>query len=360
MLYKLLYHFHTEHIIFNVFRYITFRTGLAMLTSFLIVVLFGNWTIKKLRQVGAGEVIREDGPSEHKSKAGTPTMGGILLLVSILITTWLWAEVSNIYIWTVSLVFLGFGIIGLIDDVWKLKTRGKSHKGMTGKVKLLLQIFIGLSVLILMVRLNGYDFRLWTPFFKDINPDIGVWYLLFALVVILGASNAVNLTDGLDGLAIGPVVVVALTYTVFAYIGGRSDYTEYLRLAYVPGAGELCIFTGAMAGAGLGFLWFNSYPAEVFMGDVGSLSLGSGIGAVAVICKQEFALLIVGGLFVLEAISVILQVGSYKLTRKRIFLMAPIHHHFEKLGWKEPKIIVRFWIIQIILALFALSTIKLR
>jgi len=360
MLYKLLYSLHTHHIIFNVFRYLTFRTGLAMVTSFVIVVLLGPPLIRWLKEKGIGEVIRTDGPEAHRAKAGTPTMGGILILASLLITTWLWADPKNIYIWTVSIISLSFGLIGLIDDIWKLKSQGKARKGMPGKLKLALQIVFGFGALSLMVWLNGYDFRLWVPFFKNIHPEIGFWYLLFALLVVVASSNAVNLTDGLDGLAIGPVVIVAGTYTIFAYISGRADYTEYLRLAYIPGSGELCVFTGSIVGAGLGFLWFNSYPAEVFMGDVGSLSLGSGIGAVAVITKQEFALLIVGGLFVLEALSVILQVGFYKWKRKRVFLMAPIHHHFEKKGWAEPKIIVRFWIIQIILALFALSTIKLR
>jgi len=366
MLYKLFYSLHTEFSAFNVFRYLTFRAGLAMITSFLIVMLIGPFVIRRLRAMKVGEVIREDGPEQHKTKAGTPTMGGILILVSVLVTTWLWADLKNIYIWTVTLIALGFGLIGLTDDLWKLKTKGRSHKGMSGNLKFLLQILIGLALLLLMLELNfragdGYNFQLWVPFFKNIHPEIGLWYLAFALIVILASSNAVNLTDGLDGLAIGPVVLAALTYTIFAYISGRADYTRYLMLAYVPGSGEICVFTGAIVGAGLGFLWFNSYPAEVFMGDVGSLSLGSGIGAAAVITKQEFALLIVGGLFVIEALSVILQVGYFKWSGgKRLFLMAPIHHHYEKKGWAEPKIIVRFWIIQIILALFALSTMKLR
>jgi len=360
MLFKLLYGLHTHHSAFNVFRYITFRAGLAVVTSFLIVVVLGPWLINRLKRMSIGEVIRSDGPEQHKAKAGTPTMGGVLILAAMLVTTWLWADLKNIYIWTVSLLCLGFGMIGLVDDISKLKSQGKSRKGMRGKLKLLLQIAIGLGVLLLMVRLNGYDFRLWVPFFKKVHPLIGLWYIPFALLVVVAASNAVNLTDGLDGLAIVPAVVVAATYTVFAYISGRVDYTQYLILPYVRGSSELCIFTGSMVGAGMGFLWFNSYPASVFMGDVGSLSLGSGIGAVAVITKQELALLIVGGLFVVEALSVILQVGFFKWKKQRIFLMAPIHHHFEKKGWPEPKVIVRFWIVQIILALFALSTIKLR
>lgn len=362
MLYQILYGLHSYINAFNVFRYLTFRIGISMLTSFLIVVLLGPYVIKRLRSLKIGEVIREDGPEAHKRKAGTPTMGGILILGSILITTFLWAKISNIYIITASLLTLGFGLIGLTDDIWKLKSAGKAHKGMPGKLKFLLEILVGLCVLVLMVYLNGYDFRLWVPFFKNVHPEIGLWaYLGFAMLVVLGSSNAVNLSDGLDGLAIAPVVVVALTYTIFAYISGRTDYTQYLALPYVAGSSEICIFTSAIVGAGLGFLWFNSYPAEVFMGDVGSLSLGSGIAAAAIITKQEFALLIVGGLFVVEALSVILQVGYFKWTHgKRIFLMAPIHHHFEKKGWAEPKIIVRFWIVQIILALLALSTLKLR
>jgi phospho-N-acetylmuramoyl-pentapeptide-transferase len=331
-----------------------------MVTSFVIVMLVGPRLIDWLRRMSIGEVIRTDGPEQHKAKAGTPTMGGLLILGAILITTWLWADPNNIYIWTVSLICLGFGLIGLADDIMKLKSKGKAHKGMYGNVKFLLEIVAGAAVLALMFKLNGYDFRLWVPFFKNFHPEIGLLYLPFALIVVLAGSNAVNLTDGLDGLAIVPVVIVAMTYTVFAYISGRVDYTTYLLLPYVHGSSELCIFTGSIVGAGLGFLWFNSYPASVFMGDVGSLSLGSGIAAVAIITKQEIALIIVGGLFVVEALSVILQVGWFKWKKRRIFLMAPIHHHFEKKGWPENKVIVRFWIIQIILALVALSTIKLR
>ena len=360
MLYKFLYGLHREFIGFGVFRYITFRTGLAIATSFLLVVLLGPWLINLLRRKSIGEVIRTDGPEQHQRKAGTPTMGGILILGAMLISTWLWADPKNIYIWTVSLLCLGFGMIGLWDDLSKLKDAGKAHKGMSGSLKLLLQVVFGLTVLLLMVRLNGYDFRLWIPFFKNLHPQIGMLYIPFALLVVVAASNAVNLTDGLDGLAIAPVVIVAATYTLFAYISGRVDYSQYLLLPYVHGSSELCIFTGSIVGAGLGFLWFNSYPASVFMGDVGSLALGSGIGAVAVVTKQEFVLLIVGGLFVAEALSVILQVGFYKWKKQRIFLMAPLHHHFEKKGWPEPKIIVRFWIMQIIFALLALATIKLR
>jgi phospho-N-acetylmuramoyl-pentapeptide-transferase len=360
MLYKFLYGLHNEVGIFNVFRYLTFRTGLAMFTSFLLVILLGPAMINWLRKMSIGEVIRSDGPEQHKSKAGTPTMGGILILGSMLFTTLIWADPANIYIITVTLICLSFGMIGLSDDIWKLKSKGKASKGMPAKLKFLLQIVVGFGVLLLMVKLNGYDFRLWVPFFKNFHPEIGLWYLPFALLVVVATSNTVNLTDGLDGLCIGPVVVVAATYTVFAYISGRVDYTTYLLLPYVKGSGELCIFTGSIVGAGMGFLWFNSYPASVFMGDVGALALGSGIGAVAVVTKQELTLLIVGGLFVAEGLSDILQVGYYKWKKKRIFLMAPLHHHYEKKGWPEPKVIVRFWIVQIILALFALSTIKLR
>jgi phospho-N-acetylmuramoyl-pentapeptide-transferase len=358
MLYQLLYSFHDVHIIFNVFRYITFRIGLATITAFLICVLFGPWLIRKLEDMKVGQVIRDDGPIRHMEKAGTPTMGGILIVGAILTATLFWADLSNNYIWTAFIIIASYGLIGFLDDY--LKHLHKNSKGLSARMKLILQFAFGTLALLFMFSYTEYEFQLSVPFFKKVAPNLGWFYFIFALVVIMGSSNSVNLTDGLDGLAIGPVAIVAATFAVFAYIAGRADFTEYLRLPYVPGSGELSIFCGAIFGAGLGFLWFNSYPAQVFMGDVGALALGSGIGLAAVITKQELVLLIVGGIFVAEALSVILQVFFYKWKKRRIFLMAPVHHHFEKKGWAEPKIIVRFWILQIILSLFAISTLKLR
>lgn len=358
MLYHLLYSFSDYHIIFNVFKYITFRIGLSTVTAFLVCVLLGPWLIRRLKQLKVGQVIREDGPETHYEKAGTPTMGGLLIVGAILVATLLWSDLYNNYVWAAAIVTIGFGLVGFIDDYLKLKR--KNSKGLSVRMKLALQTAFGLIAIVFMFSCTEYDFQLSVPFFKKVVPDLGLFYILFALIVIVGSSNAVNLTDGLDGLAIGPVAIVAATFTIFAYIAGRIDFTEYLRLPYVPGAGEMGVFCGAIFGASLGFLWFNSYPAQVFMGDVGALSLGSGIGLAAVITKQELVLLIVGGIFVAEALSVIIQVFFFKWKKKRIFLMAPVHHHFEQKGWAEPKIIVRFWIIQIIFSLIAISTIKLR
>jgi len=358
MLYYLLYSLHHQSIVFNVFRYITFRVGLAAVSAFLLSVLAGPWTITKLKSWRAGQVIRTDGPETHLKKAGTPTMGGILIVGSVAIATLAWTDLGNIYIWTVLIITVGFAWIGFWDDYLKIARQDSS--GLAASRKLLFQSGVTLAGLAYMLYFNGYDLRLSVPFFKGITPSLGLFYILFALFIIVGSSNAVNLTDGLDGLAIGPVVIVAATYALFAYIVGRADYTSYLNLPHVPGAGELAIFCGALFGAGLGFLWFNTYPAQVFMGDVGALALGGAIGAVAVVTKHELVLGIVGGLFVVEALSVVIQVGWYKRTKRRVFLMAPLHHHFEKKGWAEPKIIVRFWIVQILLALAAISTLKLR
>jgi phospho-N-acetylmuramoyl-pentapeptide-transferase len=358
MLYHLLYALHERSIVFNVFRYITFRVGLATVTAFVLSLAAGPWMIEKLKAGRVGQVIRSDGPETHFVKAGTPTMGGLLIVAAVAIATLLWSDLRNIFIWTVLIITLGFALIGFWDDYKKIVRQ--NSQGLSAREKLLYQAVVTATGLVFMVVLDGCDYRLSVPFFKMLNPSLGPFYVLFALLVIVGSSNAVNLTDGLDGLAIGPVAIVAATYALFAYIVGRADYTAYLNLPHVTGAGELAIFCGALFGAALGFLWFNTYPAQVIMGDVGALALGGAIGAVAVVTKHELVLALVGGLFVAEALSVIIQVSWYKRTRRRVFLMAPLHHHFEKKGWAEPKIIVRFWIVQIILALMAISTLKLR
>lgn len=359
MIYHLLYPLHTSISAFNVFRYITFRTIYASLTAFLICFLLGPWVIRKLSYMQVGQYIREDGPQSHHQKAGTPTMGGVLIVFSVAVSTLLWADLSNHFVWIVLLVLLGFGAIGFIDDY--LMQVKKRSKGLTGKGKIILQTLLALVVGYLVVISPDVTTRVAIPFFKQAAPDLGWWYVPFAAFVIVGASNAVNLTDGLDGLAIGPVIIAAGTYMIFAYIAGHIKIAEYLQISYVTRGGEMAVFCGALAGAGMGFLWFNAYPAQVFMGDVGSLSLGGAIGTVAVITKQEILLALVGGLFVMEALSVIFQVSFFKLTKgKRIFRMAPLHHHFELKGWPEPKVIVRFWIIAIALALISMSTLKLR
>lgn len=359
MLYHLLYPLHSSFSAFNVFRYITFRTIYASLTAFLICFLLGPWMIQRLRQLQIGQYVRDDGPQTHLKKAGTPTMGGALIITAVAAATLLWADLANVYVWLALLVLVGFGTIGFIDDYRKLVR--KQSKGLSGRAKLFLQTGLALIVGILVVMHPGFNTQVTVPMFKRVIPDLGWWYVLFAAFVIVGASNAVNLTDGLDGLAIGPVTVAAGTYMIFAYVAGHIKIAQYLQISFVSGSGEVAIFCGALVGAGLGFLWFNAYPAQVFMGDVGSLSLGGSLGTVAVITKQEILLAVVGGLFVIEALSVIFQVGFFKLTKgRRIFRMAPLHHHFELKGWPEPKVIVRFWIIAIALALVAMSTLKLR
>ncbi|MFZ1984403.1 MAG: phospho-N-acetylmuramoyl-pentapeptide-transferase [Desulfatitalea sp.] len=359
MLYHLLYPLHTTISAFNVFRYITFRTIYAVLTAFLISFLLGPWVIRKLSRMQVGQYIREDGPQTHLKKAGTPTMGGALIIFAVAVSTLLWADLTNFYIWMVLLVLVGFGLIGFVDDY--LKQVIKRSKGLSGRGKIILQTVLALIVGLLVVLHPGFNTQVTLPFVKNISPNLGWWYILFAALVIVGASNAVNLTDGLDGLAIGPMTIAAATYMIFAYVAGNIKVSDYLGIQFVSGCGEVTIFCGALIGAGLGFLWFNAYPAQVFMGDVGSLSLGGSLGAVAVITKQEIILVLVGGLFVMEALSVIFQVGFFKLTHgKRIFRMAPLHHHFELKGWPEPKVIVRFWIIAIALALISMSTLKLR
>ncbi len=358
MLYHIFYPLAADIRLFNVFKYLTFRTIYAMITALLVAFIIGPWVIRKLESLQARQVIRTDGPESHLKKQGTPTMGGVLILAAILIPTLLWADLTNIYIWLALLVIVGYGIIGFVDDYKKVVE--KNTKGLTARQKMFWQLVIACGVATVLYLLPGFSEQVYFPFFKNLHPDLGYFYIPFVALVIVGASNAVNLTDGLDGLAIGPVSINAATYMIFAYIAGNFKLATYLQIPYVPGTGELAILCGSMVGAGLGFLWYNSYPAEVFMGDVGSLSLGGGLGTVAVLTKQEILLVIVGGVFVVEALSVIFQVGSYKYRGKRIFRMAPIHHHFELKGVAEPKIIVRFWIITIILALVAISTLKLR
>jgi phospho-N-acetylmuramoyl-pentapeptide-transferase len=359
MLFHLLYPLHTNFSAFNVFRYITFRTIYASITALLICWLLGPWMIRKLREHQIGQYVRADGPAAHSSKTGTPTMGGLLILFAVTVATLLWGNLTNPFIWLVLFVTLGYGAIGFVDDY--LMQIKKESRGLRGSVKLVLQVIIALLATGLLYGRPDFDTHVSIPFLKDVAPDLGWAYILFATAVIVGTSNAVNLTDGLDGLAIGPVTVAAATYVVFGYVTGNVRIAEYLQIDYVAGSGELAVFCGALVGAGMGFLWYNAYPAQMFMGDVGSLPLGGALGAVAVVTKHEIILALVGGIFVVEALSVIFQVGFFKVTSgRRIFRMAPIHHHFELKGWAEPKVIVRFWIIAIILALLSVSTLKLR
>ena len=359
MLYKLIYFFHTDLSWLNVFRYITFRTILATLSSLVLIFIFGSWVIQKLRTMQVGQIIREDGPPNHKDKAGTPTMGGCLILPIIMASTLLWADMGNIYVWLILFVIFSYGLIGFADDY--LKMARKNSKGLSMKAKFTLQVLVALVVAIILDLYPGFDSLLNVPFFKNVTPDLGWLYIPFAAFIIVGSSNAVNLTDGLDGLAIGPIVVAFTSYLIFSYMSGHVKIATYLQIPYVAGTGELSVLCGAVVGAGLGFLWYNAYPAEVFMGDVGSLPLGAVLGTVAVITKQELILILVGGLFVVETLSVIFQVVYFRLTGgQRIFRMAPIHHHFELKGWAESKVTVRFWIIAIILALLSVSTLKLR
>ncbi len=358
MLYHLLYPLHEWHVFFNVFRYITFRTIYAVITAGLIVYFLMPRFIAYVKKRQFGQVIREIGP-DHQHKAGTPTMGGVVIIAAVVATVLLWGNLTNIYLWLSLGILVIFGLIGFLDD-WRKVTK-KQNLGLTGKQKIVLQALTAAAFLYFALKYGSFDTRLSVPFFKNFRPDLGLFYFPFTMLVIVGSSNAVNLTDGLDGLAIGPFIVVAMLYMVLVYLAGHARLAAYLHLPYVPGAGELSVFCGALVGAGLGFLWYNAYPAEIFMGDVGSLSLGASLGALAVISKQELLLALAGGVFVAEAVSVMLQVGYFRLTGgRRIFLMAPLHHHFEKKGWPEPKIIVRFWIISAFLGLIALSTLKLR
>jgi phospho-N-acetylmuramoyl-pentapeptide-transferase len=358
MLYALLYPLHTAYSGFNVFRYITFRTLIAWLLSLTVSLILGPWLIARLQTLQVGQVIRPEGPAGHFSKAGTPTMGGALILFSLTLATLLLADLTNPYVWLALGTTLGFGFIGFVDDYRKLRRRNSA--GLIGRYKLLCQFIVATVAAVVLWFMPGFTSTITIPFFKDLQPNLGFFYIPFAVLVMVGASNAVNLTDGLDGLAIGPVMITALTYGFFSYVSGNIKFAEYLQVPYVAGSAELSVFCGALVAAGMGFLWFNAYPAQMFMGDVGSLALGAALGIVALISKQELVLVVAGGVFVVEAISVISQVTSYKLTRKRIFRMAPIHHHFELKGWPEPQIIVRFWIISVICAVAALSTLKLR
>jgi phospho-N-acetylmuramoyl-pentapeptide-transferase len=354
--------------VFNLFRYITFRTGGAIFTSAGIVFLFGPRIISSLRiRQGRGQPIRADGPQTHFKKAGTPTMGGLMIMSGIIGASLLWADLSSIYVLVTLIVTIGFGAIGFYDDY--LKVTKQSHLGVSGKARLGIEFLIaGIAVFFIMraTLMSTADDSLTFgsslafPFFKDLIVDLGLFFVVFGAFVIVGAGNAVNLTDGLDGLAIGPVMIAAAAFGMIAYLTGNAMFSDYLQINYVPGTGELSVVLGAVIGAGLGFLWFNAPPAAIFMGDTGSLALGGLIGTVAVATKHEIVMAIIGGLFVMEALSVMIQVGVFKLTGKRVFLMAPIHHHFEKKGWTESQVVVRFWIIAIILALLGLATLKLR
>ncbi len=359
MIYYFLYPLHTSISAFNIFRYITFRTIYAGVTAFLICFVFGPWIIKKLGNMQVKQYIREEGPETHYKKAGTPTMGGVLILLSITMSTLLWADLANSYVWIILMAVIGCGLIGFADD-YLMQVKQRSM-GLSAKTKIIMQIILAVITGFFVYWRPDFSTCITIPFFKHVSPDLGFGYVFFAAFVIVASSNAVNLTDGLDGLATGSVVIAAATYMIFAYVAGHVKIADYLQLNYVPGSGEIAVFCGAVAGAGLGFLWFNSYPAQVFMGDTGSLALGAAIGTAAVITKQEILLIIVGGLFVVEALSVIFQVGFFKISKgKRIFRMAPLHHHFELKGWPEPKVIVRFWVIAIILALVSMSSLKLR
>ncbi len=373
LLYQVLYHYFTP---FRIFRYLTFRTAFASLTALFMGLIIGPAIIRKLREFQIGQYIREDGPQAHQKKAGTPTMGGVLIVVSFVIPTLLWADLSNKYVWLVLFSTTAFASIGFADDYLKMKHR--RNLGLTGRSKLMLQILTAVIVAVVLILFQAqgdYSTHLVVPFFKKFRPDLvfsglmGKWHLWpiaflpfigFVVLVLVGSTNAVNLTDGLDGLAIGCTVVAAGALTVLTYVSGHALFADYLELPRMSQVGELAVFCGAMVGSAIGFLWYNAHPAEVFMGDVGSLGLGGAIGTVAVVIKQELLLPFIGGVFVIEAFSVILQVGSYKLRKKRIFKMAPLHHHFELMGWSESKVIVRFWIASLIFALFALTTLKLR
>lgn len=361
MLYHLLYPFHTSFGVLNVTRYITFRTAAASLSALAISLVFGPWLVRRLREFQIGQVIRQEGPQSHRAKAGTPTMGGLLILTAALLPTLLWADLTNVYVWIVVLTTTAFGAIGFADDYLKIVRR--DHHGLRPRYKMGWQIAVSLIVGIVLMVLQeqgAYNTRLIFPFFKRLIPDLGWFYLPFAVVSLVGWSNAVNLTDGLDGLAISTFAIVAATFTALSYVTGHRVLADYLLLVRFPQSAELTVFCGALVGASLGFLWYNAYPAEIFMGDVGSLALGGAIGTVAILIKQELLLVVVGGIFVLEALSVVIQVSSFKLTGKRVFKMAPIHHHFELIGWSEPKVIARFVIVGVIFALFSLTTLKLR
>jgi len=362
MLYYLLYPLRNIFFGFNIFRYITFRAAMATFTAFIISLLFYPVLIRKLIKAKIGENIRREESTDlynlHQTKQGTPTMGGILILAAILISTFLWADITNLYILVSVFVLIWLGITGFIDDF--IKQLMKRSKGLKIRTKLISQIILGLLVGTFLFLHPQFSAKLDIPFFKQIHLELSIFYILLVILVICGSSNAVNLTDGLDGLAIGAVIMVALSFTVLSYISGHLKFSQYLFVPYLEGSGELTVFCASIVGAGLGFLWFNCYPASIFMGDVGSLPLGGALGTVAVLIKKELLLVIVGGVFVVEAVSVLLQIGSYRMRKKRIFKIAPLHHHFQFLGWQESKVIVRFWIIAALLALFTIVTLKIR
>lgn len=348
------------HAMFEVFNYLSLRGILGILTSLTFSLLFGPWMIRRLTEKQIGQAIRSDGPQSHLSKAGTPTMGGALILLSIALSTLLWSDLSNRFVWLVLIVTLSFGAIGWVDD-WR-KVVEKNPRGLPARWKYFWQSLVGFLVAyaLFQTAVVPAETQLIFPFFKGVALELGVFFILLTYFVIVGSSNAVNLTDGLDGLAILPTVMVAGALGIFAYVSGNVNFANYLLIPFIPGSGELVVFCTAIIGAGLGFLWFNTYPAQVFMGDVGALALGAALGTVAVIVRQEIVLFIMGGVFVMETLSVIIQVASFKMTGKRVFLMAPLHHHFELKGWPEPRVIVRFWIITVVLVLIGLSTLKLR
>lgn len=345
---------------FAVFQYLTFRGILGILTALGISLLAGPAVIKKLNSLQIGQAVRDDGPQSHLSKSGTPTMGGALILMAVFISTLLWSDLGNRYVWFVLLATFGFGVVGWVDDYKKVVE--KNSRGLIARYKYFWQSVLGLAVAagLYYTAPGAVETRLIVPFFKEVAIEMGLFYIVFTYFVIVGSSNAVNLTDGLDGLAIMPTVMIAAALGIIAYLAGHFNFAQYLHIPYIAGAGEMVVFCGALCGAGLGFLWFNTYPAQVFMGDVGALSLGAALGVVAVVVRHEIVFFIMSGIFVLETVSVILQVASFKLTGKRIFRMAPIHHHFELKGWPEPRVIVRFWIITVVLVLFGLATLKLR
>ncbi len=361
----MLFHFFTSLIdqfsFLNVFKYLTVRTGLSVMTSLIVVFIVGAPLIKIFSEKMITGPIRQDGPIDHiVKKSGTPTMGGVIIIIGIISSTFLWADLTNIYVWTLIFISLSLGGLGLLDDILKIKLNNSS--GLKSRYKFLGQLIISAIALLILIKFSNHEylFNLYFPFFKNLILDLGIFFVLFGMFVIIGSSNAVNLTDGLDGLATVPIMLVALSFTLISYVVGNTIFSEYLQIQYIPDVGELSIFCGSIVGACLGFLWYNAPPAKIFMGDTGSLSLGGSLAAIAIIVKHEIVLAIIGGLFVLETVSVIIQVISFKLTGKRIFKMAPIHHHFEKKGWAEPTIVIRFWIIAIILALVGLATLKLR
>ncbi len=361
MLFSFLTSLIDQYSFLNVFKYLTFRTGLSVVTSLVTVFVIGAPLIKIFSKNQITGQIRQDGPIDHIiKKSGTPTMGGLIIILGMLSGTLLWSDLKNIFIWTLIFVSLGLGILGFVDDLMKIKF--SNSRGLNPKLKFLGQLLISLIALLILIKYSNHEYlyNLYFPFFKNLIFDMGLFFIPFALFVIIGSSNAVNLTDGLDGLATVPVMLVALSFTFISYIVGNTIFSEYLQLQYIPDVGEISIFCGSIVGSCLGFLWYNAPPAKIFMGDTGSLSLGGSLAAVAVIVKHEIVLAIIGGLFVLETVSVIIQVISFKLTGKRVFMMAPIHHHFEKKGWAESTIVIRFWIIAIILALVGLATLKLR